>query len=286
MAKTLNERLTSARSTDRVNIANLEALIAETIEERDRQAGAAEHHAAEAVNLALSDDDREEADRLAQHCRRTAKTYTTAIDELQAKLEAKRNSDHRRAQEEAKAALIASRDELAVRLADRVPAILAELTGLLAEIEEMDERGGTTLESAEAIARGVPANFYVGPSPVTRLLNMKIPNFGGSGLAWPIDRQSERFARMYEAERQQRLAHKAHMAAEAARWSRYMVQAPRGGEAFNIATKRGPQMMYRNAVEAVMTVEGVKEAEAKGCTVTPLKDNEVVGLPSDRVIVA
>lgn len=284
MAKSLNERIEGARKTDRVTITDLEALIAEAIEERDRQTGAAEHHAAEAVNLALSDDDREEADRLAQHCRRTAKAYTTAIDDLQAKLEAKLNSESRRAAEAAKAALIAARDDLAARLADRVPALLDELTGLLAEIEEMDERGGTTLESAEAIARGVPANFYVGPSPVTRLLNMKIPNFGGHGLAWPIDRQGERFARMYEAERQQRLAHKAQIAAEAARWSRYMVEAPRGGDAFNIATKRGPQMMYRNAVEAVMTVEGVKDAEAKGCRVTPLKPNESVGLPSDRII--
>lgn len=286
MAKTLNERLTSARSTDRINLTDLEALIADATAERDRQTGAAEHHAAEAVNLALSDDDREEADRLAQHCRRTAKAYTTAIDELQAKLEAKRNSDHRRAQEEAKAALIASRDDLASRLADRVPAILAELTGLLAEIEEMDERGGPTLESAEAIARGVPANFYVGPVPVTRLLNMKIPNFGGHGLAWPIDKQAAAFGRMYEAERQQRLAYQEKKIAEAARWSRYMVEAPRGGNPFNITTKRGPQQMYRNTVEAMMTAEGVKDAEEKGCKVTPLKDSESVGLPTAAAFVS
>lgn len=284
MAKTLNERLTSARSTDRINITNLEALIAEATEERDRQIGASENYAEEAVNLALSDDDREEADRLAQHCRRTARAYSTAIDELQEKLEAKRNSEHRMAQEAARAALVASRDDLARRLAERIPVIFAELTGLLAEIEEMDERGGT-LESAEAIARKVPANFYVGPSPVTRLVNMKIPNWNGSGIAWPIDRQSAALGRIMENERRQRIAHERAMAAEAARWSLYMVQAPRGGEAFNIATKRGPQQMYRNIVEAIMTAEAVTDAQAKGCTVTPLKPNETVGQPTDMVIV-
>lgn len=277
MAKPLNERIESARSTDRVTITDLEALIAEATAERDRQKGAADHHAAEAVNLALSDDDREEADRLAQHCARTAKAYTTAIGELQEKLEAKRNSEHRRAAEAEAAARVARRDDLAARLADRVPKLFSELISLFTELEE--------LPGAEAIARGVPGNFYVNNLPVTQLINMKIPNFTGHGLAWPIDRRAAELARLQEREQQRVIAQKQAMAAEAARWSRFMVQAPRGGEAFNIATKRGPQMMYRNAVEAVMTAEGVADAKRNGCTVTPLKPNESVGLPSDMVIV-
>lgn len=287
MAKPLNERIESARATDRVTITDLEALIAEATAERDRQAGAADHHAAEAINLSLSDDDREEADRLAQHCRRTAKAYTTAIDELQAKLEAKRNAESRKAAEEAKAALIASRDELAARLAERIPAIFDELTGLLAEIEQMDARGGTTLESAEAIARGVPGNFYIGPSPVTRLVNMKIPEFGGRGLAWPPDKLAAGFVRMEEASRRQWAAYQESKATEHGRWKRYMVVGPTNGSRTMIETRRGYTPMGKGDVrEAIMTVEGVKDAQANGCTVTPLKDNEVVGLPSDRVIVA
>lgn len=280
MAKPLNERLASARSTDRVTITDLEALIAEAIVERDRQIGASEHHAAEAVNLALSDDDREDADRAASHCKRTAKAFTLAIGELQTKLEAKRNAESRKAAEAAKAALIASRDDLAARLADRIPALFAELTDLLGEIEEMDERGGHALESAEAIARGVPANFYIGPVPVTRLVSMKIPNFNGHSLAWPIDRMIAHRAEIAELERQQRIRHKQAMVDEAARWSRFMVEAPRsGGTPVTITGKRGIQQMYRNTVELVMTAEGVEDARAKGCTVTALKDTESVGLP-------
>ena len=143
----------------------------------------------------------------------------------------------------------------------------------------MDERGGHALESAEAIARGVPANFYIGPVPVTRLVSMKIPNFIGHSLAWPIDRMIAHRAEIAERERQQRIRHKQAMVDEAARWSRFMVEAPRGGEPLTITTKRGPQQMYRNTVEVVMTAEGVEDARAKGCTVTPLKDTESVGLP-------
>lgn len=286
MAKPLNERLASARSTDRVTITDLEALIAEAIAERDRQNGASEHHAAEAINLALSDDDREEADRLAQHCRRTAKAYATAIDELQDKLEAKRNSEHRKAAEAAKAAFIADRDELAARLADRIPALFAELTGLLSEIEKMDERGGTTLESAEAVARGVPGNFYDGVSPVSRLTQMKIPKFNGHGLAWPIDKAAAGFARMAEHNRQQRVDYEASKRAEHDRWARYLVEGPTDGSQTMVETRRGYTPMGRGHVcEAQMTAQGVADAKANGCTVTPLKPNETVGQPSDMVIV-
>lgn len=289
MAKPLNERIESARSTDRVTITDLEALIAEAIVERDRQIGASEHHAAEAVNLALSDDDREEADRLAQHCKRTAKAYTSAIDELQDKLEAKRNSDHRKAAEEAKAALIASRDELAARLADRIPALFAELTGLLAEIEEMDARGGTTLESAEAIARGIPANFYSGASPVTRLVNMKVPNWGAHGLAWPVDKAAAGFAWRNEQSRAQWAVYEKAKANEQGRWARYMVQGPTDGSRTMIETNRGYTPIgngHASAVEAVMTAEAVKDAETNGCTVTPLKESESVGLPVAAAFIA
>lgn len=286
MAKTLNERLTSARSTDRVTITDLEALIVEATAERDRQAGAADHHAAEAINLALSDDDREEADRLAQHCRRTAKAYTTAIDELQAKLEAKRNSDKQKAEEARIAAITGRRDDLAARLKDRLPALLDELVGLLEEIETNDaEIAPLRLESAEAVARGVPGNFYNGVSPVGRFVKMKIPAWDGRDIQWPIDRIAQAIAKREQAEHRHLLARKEAEAAEEARWSRYIITPPDGNNHPTIKTHRGPEQV-RNRIERRMTVELVEAARKAGCDVVELKPSERFGLPNAIEIIA
>ncbi len=64
MAKTIAERILSARQNDGIRITDLEQLIADATAERDRLLGSAQHHDRESIDFALSDDDRADAARL------------------------------------------------------------------------------------------------------------------------------------------------------------------------------------------------------------------------------
>lgn len=285
MAKSLAERITSAKSTDRVTITDLESLIADATAERDRLVGSADHHDAESINYALSDDDREEASRLASHYQRTARGLTNEINGLKEKLEEKRNSDKQKAEEERIAAIVAKRDDLAARLKDRLPAIFGELVGLLEEVETNDvEIQPLRLESAEAVARGVSGTFYRDCSPISRFLKMKIPAWDGRGLQWPIDRFAAAMAKRGQEEHRRLLAQKEAQRAEEARWQRYVIDPPVSpNDRITITTHRGPEVV-RNRIERKMTAEAVAEARKAGLTVVALKPTETVGLPTDMAI--
>lgn len=280
MAKSLAERITSAKSTDRVTITDLEALIADATAERDRLAGTAAHHEEESINYALSDDDREEASRLASHYERTARGLTKEIEGLTEKLEEKRSSEKQKAEEARIAAIVAKRDDLAARLKERLPVLLDELVGLLEEIEVNDEEiKPLRLESAEAVARGIQGNFYTQTGPIARYLKMKIPEWSSTRLRWPIDRFAEAMARREREEHRQLLARKEAQRAEEARWQRYIIDPPVSpNDRITITTHRGAEVV-RNRIERKMTPEAVEEARKAGLTVVALKPNETVGLP-------
>lgn len=280
MAKTLAERITSAKSTDRVRIDDLETLIADATAERDRLVGSADHHDAESIDFALSDDDREEASRLASHFQRTARGLSNEITALKEKLEEKRNSEKRKTEEARVAAIVAKRDALAAKLKDRMPALLDEMVELLNEIELNDEEiAPLRLESAEAVARGVPGNFYESYSPIGRFVKMKIPAWGGGKQRWPIDRHAEAMAKRQIEEHQRLVERKKAEQAEAARWSWYVITPAQGNELATITTQRGPEVV-RNQMQRQMTAEGVDGARKAGCGVVALKPGESVGLPT------
>jgi hypothetical protein len=287
MAKTLVERIESAKATDRVTISDLQTLIADAKAEHERLTGSAAHHDAESINFALSDDDREEASRLAGHFQRSARGLINEIRALSEKLEAKCNSESRKADEAARTAIVGRRDELAERLKARLPALLDELTGLLGEIVASDaEIRPLRLASAEAVARDVPGNFRLGSAPLKRFTEIRLPQLSGSGDLWPVA-QPHILAMSFDSMAAARKRMSDDTARENARWSRYMVEGPRNGTRTFIETRRGPLAMSRHdRGHADMTVEGVKDAEANGCTVTPLKPNETVGLPLAAAILA
>lgn len=283
MAKSLAERITSAKSTDRVTITDLEALIADATAERDRLVGSAEHHDEESINYALSDDDREEASRLASHYQRTARGLSKEIEALTEKLTDKRNSEKQQAEEARIAAIVAKRDELAARLKDRLPPLLDELIGLLEEIETNDkEIAPLRLESAEAVARGVSGNFYKDCAPIPRFLKLKIPEWGSNRLRWPIDRHAQAMVAREREQRAQMLARRAAEEAEAARWKRYVIDPPEGNDRPTITTHRGREMV-RNRMERQLTAEGVEEARKAGCAVVELKPHERLSLMPDMM---
>jgi len=290
MAKSLAERITSAKSTDRVTITDLETLIADATAERERLVGSAAHHDGQSIDFALSDEDREEASRLASHFQRTARGLGNEITALNEKLEAKRNSEARKAEEAIRAAIIARRDEAAARFAERGPALVDELIGLLSDIEASDEEMAAARihqASAEAIARGIDPSFYQGPSPLARFTKLKIPAWDGPQNAWPIDRHAAAMLKLDQENHRRAVARAAEERNENARWSRYAVQQPEGlDDNPTIETRRGPVKINRPMIEAEMTAEAVADAMAKGCLVRPLNGNERIGLPRAVEVIA
>lgn len=286
MAKSLAERLAAAKSNDRIRIADLETLIEEATAERDRLVAASERHDEDSINYALSDDDREEASRLASHYQRTARGLSNEIDALAERLEEARDTDRQRARETERLAAIGERDALAARLKSEWPALEYAIIELLQAISANDARLHSSApgeDSAEAVARGLPGNFFRHGVNLRRLKEIKLPSFAEANhLAWPKPGNFNWDIANNTAARQ---AMQAERDAENARWSRYMVQAPTDGRQTIIESRAGMIPMRLNVVEAVMTADGVKDAEASGCTVTPLKPNETVGQPADMVIV-
>lgn len=293
MAKSLAERITSAKSTDRVTITDLETLIADATAERDRLLALSAKHDAESIDFALSDEDREEAAQLANHYQRTARGLANEIDALKKQLEEKRESDSRKAAEAEKQAAIDERDALAVEFMEFYRPFLQQAAALNSRIDA----NATRLASlrlhelnAEAKARGLDVNGYKGPSMAELVMKMKMPDLDGPGRIWPAPAANP-MALANESSARQMARMRDDQARENARWARYMVEPPKDGTRTFIETRRGMMPIgvsgYRNApVEAVMTAEGVKDAEANGCTVSPLAHNESVGLPPDVAVLA
>ncbi|MBU2328892.1 MAG: hypothetical protein KJ755_16325 [Alphaproteobacteria bacterium] len=194
MAKSLQERIASARSTDRATIETLTSLVADVETERTRLTAAHERASAESIDYLLAESDRDEAAANAARYARNIAALTSALAELGEKLEAKRNSDAQKSMKAEEAAAIAERDKLAAQFAERVPLITAELIELFQAVSANADRmraAGMNEVDAEFTARKVPGNGYIGPSPVPKFTSMKIPEFAGAGRVWPVDWSSK-----------------------------------------------------------------------------------------------
>mgnify|MGYP000896417026 CR=1 FL=1 len=172
MAKPLNERIAAARSGNGVRTSDLEALIAEVETERDAAIAAAAQAHADSLNFELTEAARDEAAELAQKAGRNATALSAAIDDLTRRLAARMESDQSKARAAERDAILAERDALAGRLAQRWPEIEREVVELLSAIKANDARMQAALiheASAEAVARGCAGNFMVGPQAMRRL---------------------------------------------------------------------------------------------------------------------
>lgn len=189
MAKPLNERVTSALASDRVTLTDLRTVIADAREELERQRASREAAKADTADLALSDDDRDEAAKNLARADGMIVAYTAAIAELEEKLQAKLNSEKRQAEEAEQAAAVAERDALAERFKAVVPEAVATLTALFDEVQANTKRlkkaGCRNAADAELSARGLKSGGYVGYSPALRFTEMKIPQWDRSGHVWP-----------------------------------------------------------------------------------------------------
>lgn len=196
MAKPLNERIATARTNDRVTITDLRALIAELTEERDRQLARQAQADRDSVDIALSDEDRDEAAAVAGRSARLADAYTSALEELEAKLERKLDSEAQRAKQAERDAILVERDALAERWQETYPRVVAELVDLFAATIANEERMKAAHiyeASAEAVGRGLQGNFQGSGGYVERITKLKLPALDGR-RAWPPEFNSAGYA--------------------------------------------------------------------------------------------
>ena len=117
-------------------------------------------------------DHRFEADRM-----------EASVSALSARIADLKDAEREVREEAQRVATEKKRDELAADIAATYPRIVADLTALVKRIEDAGSIGA----SAEAIGRGVPANFYIGSSPVMRIGDIIFPMPNSDRLA--IDRR-------------------------------------------------------------------------------------------------
>lgn len=235
MAKPLNERiaavLASGGSTgaNRVRLSDIEALIVEARAEIEALSTSAAKAMADSLDFTLHEDDRETAATLAERHRRSAQALNVAVDSMVEHLAERRNSESAKATEARKAEILAERDQLAQALREEWPKLERRMVELLAAIEASDAAMAAARIndlSAEAVARGLPGNFYDRGAPLRRLGSIKLPSFAdGHRSAWPIASLAipvHDTAAIYQS---QIAAKKKAEAAEMASWLPYRMQA-------------------------------------------------------------
>lgn len=190
MAKSLNERIASALSTDRVTVATLRETITLASAERDNQNGIAKRAGADSVDVTLGDRERDESARDAERAGRLAIGYSEAIEKLQVKLAAKLESEDRKSQEIERKAALAERDQLVERWRE-VPGVIAKLIDLFKATNANAERmraAGVHDRDAEAEARDIPGNFSTsGVGQYEQYKRIKIPSWDSTQRCWPVE---------------------------------------------------------------------------------------------------
>lgn len=124
--------------------------------------------------------------RSASDQRFDADRMEASVSALRARLADLKDAERRGREKAAYDAAIRVRDELAAEIATEYPAIVHRLTALAKRIVASDElcRVNRITETAEALGRGIPANFYDKNAPIMRITEAKLPMPQGHRLAW------------------------------------------------------------------------------------------------------
>ena len=205
-----------------------------------------------------------------------------AIDKLRELIKAKERraleDGRRRAYDAAKR----RRDQLAADLAERGPALLAELVELIKRIAASDaelelanqgRKGGEWLASAEAVARDCNPHFWNRNSKLPRLLDMRIPAFDATGeTIWP-DEAGDR-ARLAERQRLSirtaRRQVRQHAEQEAARWGWFDLAPPRGQDVMITVNGRHRETgLYRERRTVELDAAEADRLRGLGVAVSP-----------------
>lgn len=266
------------------------------------QACQAEHDRLDALSksaTAAEDEADDAADQVFKLSRKLVR-LAAKRDQLQARHDELMTSERRERAVAEHEAVMARRDALVEDLKERVPQIFAELVDLLQRIEASDaecdaaNRSGSTsyglpwLNSAEAIARDVPATFRHEIGLIKRLTQMQVPTFhpiGAPALAWPIDREAAIRQKIQADQQKARQAADAQKLAENKRWKRCIVTPPDGNrDSIPVSTFSGQQRLQRDPKQFVMTDAAIADAKAKGCAVKLLTPGQTLGMPSAAAV--
>lgn len=221
MAKPFEQRVQTALNHDGFCLAHFAPLIAEGEQLAERQRAIAARAQDESIDFALGVADREEAAQRADKAAREVAMLSGAIKALKAKLTERKASEKAQAAEAGRAAILARRDALAERFKAEVPPLIEALTSLLGEIVASDEemRAARMPDiSAEALARGIPRNWFVGGEEALRFTQIRLPAWAGHGRCWP-KRELDSPFQNYGAQRAVEKKRAAEIRAkEAAKW--------------------------------------------------------------------
>jgi hypothetical protein len=228
MAKPLNDRIAAAMANSRARLTDIEDLIGEARAEIESLSAAAAKAVSDSLDFTLCEEDREAAAARAERHGRSAKALNAAVDRLSEILDERRNREAAKAAEEHKAAILAERDRLAEALRTEWPAIERRMVELLTQIEANDAaRVGARMSdaSAEAVARGLPGNFFQ-HGQLKRLTGIKLPSFSdGMRSAWPVANIHQVIAASYGEIRREGVDREDRaQAAERASWRPYRIQ--------------------------------------------------------------
>ena len=228
MAKPLNDRIAAAMANSRARLTDIEDLISEARAEIESLTAAAAKAVSDSLDFTLCEEDREAAAARAERHGRSAKALNAAIDRLGELLNERRNSEAAKAAEEHKAAILAERDRLAAALREEWPAMERRMVELLSQIEANDAAMVAARmhdASAEAVARGLPGNFFQ-HGPLNRLTKIKLPSFAdGMRNAWPVANIRQAIAASYGELRREGVDREERArAAELASWRPYRIQ--------------------------------------------------------------
>lgn len=190
MTAPFEKRTANAIANPRFRLSDFPGLIAEGAELCDVQRGIHEQANADAIDFRLSEEDRDDASKLADTTRRRLATIAAAVDALETEY-AKRQSGEKVSKVEAeRKAALAERDEIAARFRAIVPQAVEALTSIFADVVANQRRlteAGVKAIDAEGAARGLSGYYDLGP--IDRFTAMKIPKFEGKGRSWPVARQ-------------------------------------------------------------------------------------------------
>ncbi|WP_066277143.1 hypothetical protein [Blastomonas sp. CCH1-A6] len=290
MAKPLDARIASALSQDA-----RAATVADLIDELAAQIDAtkAEHDRLDAISksaTASEDEAEAAADEVTKLARRMVRLEAKR-EQLRARHADLLASDRRKAATDRHTAAKARRDELVADLRREVPGLLDKLVEFLVRIEASEAEcqglgnpgyGLEMLESAEALARGCASHWRNGfGSPITRLTQMRIPEFDASTGArnlWPVPHNPMASVQQAEAaERQRRHLEQERRLAETKTYRITPPETP-GFQAI-VETQTGKKRVTSSSLIARMTPAQAGAARTAGLAVEPAPDGQTIGMP-------
>lgn len=215
MANTLSERLASFSVRSRTS--DLEQLIVDVKAERDAQAAQHVGYRADALNFKLAEADRDEAAHKAERADRNAKALAAELETLEAILLERRQNEKTATIEAQRKAALAERDALVERIKSEWPALSESMMALFEAIQANETQlraAGLNVDNAEAVARGLPGNWYHNGVPVKQFTKMQIPDWSGKQLAWPHPTPVFDHGAVLKQQRQQQMESAAKAAAQ------------------------------------------------------------------------